>query len=94
MDIDRSRLRRDRALYYSGLFLFLAGMPGLMLSSWLHDLIRVPIIGEVYDAWGWLNQMAFLMGIFISVIGGAMLAVSLRGGAIDPKQIATHVGES
>jgi hypothetical protein len=92
MQIDRSRLRRDRILFYAGLVLLLLGLPGMILSSWLHDIMRFPMIGETYDAWGWINQLTLIVGLFMAFVGGIFLALSLRGGAIDPKDAKESEG--
>ncbi len=93
MAIDRSRLKRDRILFYCGLVLLLAGLPGLVLGSWFHDSMRVPVVGDAYDSWGWINQTFALLGIFIAVVGALLLAFSLRGGTIDKSEIADAAGE-
>jgi hypothetical protein len=92
MEIDRTRLRRDRILFYAGLVLLLLGLPGMVLGSWLHEIMRFPIIGEVYDAWGWINQITFIVGLFMALVGGVFLALSLRGGAIDAKEAKESEG--
>lgn len=93
MAIERSRLKRDRILFYCGLILLLAGLPGLALGSLFHDSARIPVVGDAYDSWGWINQTFALLGIFIAVLGVLLLAFSLRGGAIDKSEIADAVGE-
>ena len=82
MDVNEKRLSRDRILFYSGLVLLLAGLPGFMLGSWLHDLLRVPVIGDAYTAWGWINQMFAFAGLLVAVAGCLLLGLSLRGGAV------------
>jgi hypothetical protein len=92
MEIDSSRLRRDRILFYAGLVLLLLGLPGMILSSWLHEIMRFPIIGEIYDEWGWINQLTMIVGLFMAFVGGILLALSLRGGAIDAKDVQESEG--
>jgi len=92
MEIDSSRLRRDRILFYAGLVLFLLGLPGMILSSWLHEIMRFPLVGEAYDAWGWINQITFIVGLFMAFVGGIFLALSLRGGAVDAEEAQESEG--
>ena len=94
MEIDRARLRRDRILFYAGLVLFLLGLPGLILSSWLHEVLRFPLVGTAYDAWGWINQITFIAGLFMAFAGGLLLALSLRGGAIDGGEVGESEGDA
>jgi hypothetical protein len=94
MEIDSARLRRDRILFYSGLVLLLLGLPGLILSSWAHDIARMPLVGEAYDAWGWINQTFALLGLFLAVFGGIFLAVSLRGGVVSSAEVKESEGEA
>jgi len=77
-----SRLRRDRYLYYSGLVLLLVGIPGLLFGSWFHDIFRVYMIGEAFDAFGWINQMFALLGLILGILGIILLIISLKGGLI------------
>lgn len=81
-DIPRSRLVRDRILFYLGMVLIVVGGPVLSLGSLAHDRYSIPIIGEAYDAFGWLNTSFLMGGIMVLIIGIALVALSLRGGFI------------
>lgn len=92
MEIDSTRLRRDRILFYAGLILFLLGLPGMILSSWMHEIMRFPIVGVAYDEWGWINQITLIVGLFMAFAGGIFLALSMRGGAVDSADVPKHEG--
>ena len=94
MTTNESRLRRDRILFYAGLVLLLAGLPGLALGSLFHDMFRVELVGSAFDAWGWINQLFAYLGVFLGVVGIALLAVSLRGGIVDGSIEADGEGET
>ena len=81
-EISRSRLARDRALFYLGAVLIIVGGPVLSLGSIAHDRYDIPIVGEAYDAFGWLNMLFMMAGIAVLAIGIALVAISLRGGLI------------
>ena len=72
----RSRWRR--AVYYVGVFYVSIGGAGLILMSYLHDLLRVPLFGQAYDAFGRLNELAFVLGTFLLVVGVAAMAVGMH----------------
>jgi hypothetical protein len=80
-------LTRDRILFYAGLALIMVGGPGLAFGSWIHDSFNVPIVGESYHAFGWINTMFATVGIVMMVIGIILLALSLRGGVITKREI-------
>ena len=81
-EITRFRLTRDRILFYLGAVLIVVGGPFLSLGSIAHDRYNIPIIGEAYDAFGWLNTLFMVAGIAVLVIGAVLVAISLRGGLI------------
>jgi hypothetical protein len=81
------RVRRDRILFYSGAGLLILGGPIIALSSWLHDWFRVPIIGDSYTVFGWINFYFVIAGLIIFFIGIILFAVSLRGGIISNKKL-------
>ncbi|MCK5547585.1 MAG: zinc ribbon domain-containing protein [Thermoplasmata archaeon] len=92
--VDRlANLKRDRILYYVGLALIGVGGPGLALSSWLHDLFRVPIVGETYGAFGWINVYFAIAGAIMLVVGIIFFILSLKGGIVTPEDIETHETE-
>jgi len=94
LEVSESRLRRDRILFYAGLVLLLAGLPGLALGSLFHDTFRVEVVGSAFDAWGWINQLFAYLGVFVGVVGIALLALSLRGGIADSVTEAEGEGEA
>jgi len=89
-----SRLRRDCVLFYAGLVLLLVGLPGLALGSLFHDIFRVELVGSAFDAWGWINQLFAYLGVFVGVVGIALLALSLRGGIADAVTESDGQGEA
>ncbi len=72
--------RRERLLFYAGVLLVLAGGPGIALGSWLHDILKIPILGEAYEAFGWLNRMFAATGLVVLIVGIVLLIVSMRLG--------------
>ena len=86
-------LRRDRILFYTGLILIIVGGPGLAFGSWLHDWFRVPIVGESYDAFGWINEYFAIAGFIILIIGIILLSLSLRGGLVTEEELKSLKSE-
>lgn len=80
---DRDRLRRDRRRFYVGVILSAIGGSGLILGSILHDVLRVPILGEAYTVFGPLNTSVGLIGLVILLAGLAGIGLGLRGGVVD-----------
>jgi len=64
----------------------------MILGSWLHEMMRFPLVGEAYDAWGWINQITVIVGLFMAFAGSILLALSLRGGAIDAEDARESEG--
>jgi len=83
-----ANLRRDRVLFFSGLILLLLGGPGLVVAAFAHDALRVPIVGEAYDAFGWLNQTSLGVGIVLALVGAVFVALGLRGGVLSDAEVA------
>ena len=81
-------LRRDRTLFYVGLILLLLGGPGLLLGTFAHDILRVPVLGSQFEGFGWLNLIALTVGIALAAIGAALLALGLRGGVLSEPEVA------
>lgn len=77
-----ARLRRDRRLFFVGILLAALGGPGLVIGSLLHDLLRVPFVGQTYEAFGPLNVLAASIGGVLLVGGLVAIGVSLRGGVL------------
>jgi len=84
-------LRRDRLLFFLGIILLLAGGPGLVAGSVAHDSLRVPVLGNAYDAFGWVNQTALGIGIVLLLVGIMFLFLALRGGIVSEAQ-AREIG--
>jgi len=72
--------RRERFLFYAGVLAVLAGGPGLALGSWLHDVLRISIIGDAFDAFGWVNRLFAAVGLVILIVGIVFLILSMRLG--------------
>ncbi len=72
--------RRERLLFYAGVVFILAGGPGIALGSWLHDILKLPLIGQAYDAFGWLNRLVAGIGLVVLIVGIVLLIVSMRLG--------------
>jgi RNA polymerase subunit RPABC4/transcription elongation factor Spt4 len=70
--------RLDKILFYTSIVLIFLGGPGLAFGSWLHDILRIPIIGDTYDEFGWLNKMFASVGLIVLIIGIILLIISLR----------------
>lgn len=58
------------------------GGPVLALGSLAHDRYAIPVIGEAYDVFGWLNETYLLAGIAILMVGLGLIAFSVRGGLL------------
>ena len=74
--------RRERLLFYAGVLLVLAGGPGIAVGSWLHDLLRIPIGGSAFDAFGWVNRLVAAVGLVILIVGIVLLILSMRLGSV------------
>jgi hypothetical protein len=73
--------RRERLLFYAGVLLVLAGGPGIAVGSWLHDLLRIPIGGNAFDVFGWVNRLVAAVGLVILIVGIVLLILSMRLGS-------------
>jgi len=73
--------RREGLLFYAGVLLVLAGGPGIAVGSWLHDLLRIPLGGSAFDAFGWLNRLVAAVGLVILIVGIVLLILSMRLGS-------------
>jgi hypothetical protein len=81
-------LKRDRILFFTGLVLSLLGGPGLLIGTVAHDFLRVPVIGNAYDAFGWVNQTFLGVGLVLLVVGIVFLILGLRGGVLSATEVA------
>lgn len=70
--------RMEKTLFLGGILLVLAGGPGLALGSWLHDVLKVPLVGTAYDTFGWLNRLFAAAGLVVLLVGIVLLIMSLR----------------
>ncbi len=70
--------KREKILFYMSIVLILLGGPGIAMGSWLHDILRIPLIGETYEAFGWINKMFASAGLLILIVGIILLILSLR----------------
>lgn len=70
--------RLEKLLFYGGIVLVLVGGPGLAVGSWLHDVLRIGIIGNAFDAFGWLNRLFAAAGLVVLLVGVVLLILSLR----------------
>ncbi len=70
--------RLEKILFYGGLALVILGGPGIALGSWLHDVLRIPIGGDAYEAFGWLNRAFAAGGLVVLLVGIVLLILSIR----------------
>ena len=68
----------EKAMFYGGLLLVLAGGPGLALGSWLHDVLHIPVFGQAFDVFGPLNRLFAAVGLVVLLVGIVLLILSLR----------------
>ena len=73
--------RRERFLFYGGVLLILAGGPGIAVGSWLHDILRIPIGGNAFDVFGWLNRLVAAVGLVVLIVGIVLVILSMRLGS-------------
>lgn len=70
--------RIEKVLFFGGLVLVILGGPGIALGSWLHDVLRIPVIGEAYETFGWLNRLFAAAGLVVLLVGIVFLILSVR----------------
>lgn len=70
--------RIEKLLFFAGVAMVLAGGPGLALGSWLHDVLRIPVIGDAYEAFGSVNQIFAAGGLIVLLVGIVLLILSIR----------------
>jgi len=80
-------LARDKVLFYTGMALIVAGGPGMAFGSWLHDVLMVPIVGDTYYAFGWLNVLFAAAGGIVLISGVILLVLSMKGGIISEEEL-------
>lgn len=81
-EFSRSRVLKDRVLFYAGIILIVIGGPGLSLGSFAHDIYNIPLIGEAFNAFGWLNITFLVVGLILLSMGILFVALALRGGLL------------
>src|SRR3970282_2009685 len=52
----------------------------IAFGSFLHDILRIPIGGYAYEAFGWLNRYVAAIGLVVLVVGIVLLILSMRFG--------------
>lgn len=87
MDVAPARLLRDRILFFVSLALIVVGGLGFALGSWLHDILRVPIVGRAYEVFGHINALYAIIGLILFFIGLFLFFVSLRGGVLTKEEV-------
>jgi len=80
-------VRRDRILFFIGIVLLLLGGLGFLVATFAHDLLRIPLIGEAYDGFGWINITFLALGVACTVIGTGLTVLGLRGGVLSNAEI-------
>ncbi len=73
--------RADRVIFYVGATNVAFGGSGLLLGSVLHDMFRVPFMGQAYEAFGPLNLTAALFGAIFLAVGLGVMAFGARRGS-------------
>lgn len=79
--ISASRVRRDRVLFFVGVTLAVLGT-SLSMGSYVHDTHHVPLVGEAFHVFGWLNMSFLIIGLLLFASGITLIALSLRGGLL------------
>jgi predicted nucleic acid-binding Zn ribbon protein len=69
--------KKTNVPFWVGLILIILGGPGISLGSWLHDLLRIPIGGDAFDVFGWLNRLVAAVGLIMMLVGMALLVWAL-----------------
>jgi len=77
-ETDAKPSKLEKVLFFGGLALVLLGGPGIALGSWLHDVLRIPILGDAYDEFGWLNRLFAAAGLVVLLVGIVLLILSVR----------------
>lgn len=69
--------KRERFLFWTGLMLvFVGGF--FSIGSFVHDWFKVPVIGQAFDAFGWVNRIFAAVGLVVLIMGIVFLILSLR----------------
>ena len=84
--ITKASLLRDRIAFYLSLTLIVLGGLYFALGSYLHDLLRVPVVGTAFTVFGPVNVLYALVGAVILFVGFALFVVSIRGGTLSAEE--------
>ena len=76
------RFAPSLSILVPGIVLAALGGPGLVLGSFLHDFLRVPWVGQTYEAFGPLNVLAASIGGVLLLGGVIAIGLGLRGGIL------------
>jgi hypothetical protein len=91
--VTESSLLRDRIVFYLSLVLIALGGLYFALGSYLHDLLRVPVVGTAFTVFGPVNVLYALVGVAILFLGFALFGLSIRGGVLSHEEVEQLVGE-
>ena len=71
--------RRQKLLLYLGLFLMLAGGPGIAIFSWLHDVLHISVMNyDSFTVFGPMNRLVVAVGITVTIVGISLFILALR----------------
>ncbi len=85
--ITPASLLRDRIVFYLSLTLIVLGGLYFALGSYLHDLLRVPVVGTAFTVFGPVNVFYALVGAVILFVGFALFVASIRGGTLSAEEV-------
>lgn len=85
--ITKASLLRDRIAFYLSLTLIVLGGLYFALGSYLHDLLRVPVVGTAFTVFGPVNVLYALVGAVILFVGFALFVASIRGGTLSAEEV-------
>lgn len=85
--ITQASLLRDRIVFYLSLTLIVLGGLYFALGSYLHDLLRVPVVGTAFTVFGPVNVLYALVGAVILFVGFALFVASVRGGTLSAEEV-------
>ena len=77
-EVEGKSSRLEKLLFFGGLMLVFAGGPGIALGSWLHDALRIPIVGVAFDTFGDVNKLFAAAGLMVLLVGIVLLILSIR----------------
>ena len=52
-----------------------------------HSQVEVPIVGDSYTVFGFINVMFAIVGAVLFIIGMVALVLSLKGGVLTPEEL-------